>query len=61
MKKIFFTILLIIILLISLGYWKFFTLSGLSGGEKIQSIHSPNKTYHYIYTGIMAEQQLAML
>ncbi|MES9753752.1 DUF5412 family protein, partial [Bacillus wiedmannii] len=31
--------------LISLGYWKFFTLSGLSGGEKIQSIHSPDKTY----------------
>ena len=42
---IFFTILLIIIVLISLGYWKFFTLSGLSGGEKIQSIHSPDKTY----------------
>lgn len=31
--------------MISLGYWKFFTLSGLSGGEKIQSIHSPDKTY----------------
>ncbi|WP_237979777.1 DUF5412 family protein [Bacillus thuringiensis] len=45
MKKIFFTILFIIIVLISLGYWKFFTLSGLSGGEKIQSIHSPDKTY----------------
>ncbi|SME21209.1 hypothetical protein BACERE00185_03407 [Bacillus mobilis] len=45
MKKIFFTILFIIIVLISLGYWKFFTLSGVSGGEQIQSIHSPDKTY----------------
>ncbi|MDF4756337.1 DUF5412 family protein, partial [Vibrio parahaemolyticus] len=33
------------IVLISLGYWKFLTLSGLSGGEEIQTIHSPNKTY----------------
>ncbi|PIE92332.1 DUF5412 family protein [Bacillus fungorum] len=45
MKKIFFTISFIIIVFISLGYWKFFTLSGVSGGEKIQSIHSPDKTY----------------
>ncbi len=44
-KKIFFTILFVIILLTVLGYWKFFSLSGLSGGEKIQSIHSPDKTY----------------
>ncbi|WP_240516341.1 hypothetical protein [Bacillus cereus] len=59
MKKILFTILFIIIVLMSLGYWKFFTLSGVSGGEKIQSIHS--KRILYIYTGIMAAQRLALL
>ncbi|HDR7794974.1 TPA: DUF5412 domain-containing protein [Bacillus luti] len=44
-KKIFFTILFVFTLLIGLGYWKFFSLSGLSGGEKLESIHSPDKTY----------------
>lgn len=44
-KKFLILILIVISILIGLGYWKFGTLSGLSGGEKIDSINSPQKTY----------------
>lgn len=44
-KKILVSVLLVLVILGGLGYWKFFSLSGLSGGEKVESIKSPDETY----------------